>query len=66
MPGYIQAALHKFQHPDPTRPENAPHRWNPPVYGAKAQFIEAQEDGPLLPPKAVKQIQHLAGTFFTM
>jgi hypothetical protein len=25
MPGYIEAALHKYQHAAPTRPENAPH-----------------------------------------
>jgi hypothetical protein len=25
MPGYIKAALHKLQHPPPTRIENAPH-----------------------------------------
>jgi hypothetical protein len=32
------------------------------VYGSKTQFIEAQEDSPLLPPKDVTQIQKLAGT----
>jgi hypothetical protein len=30
MPGYIKAALHRYQHPVPTRPEHAPHTWNPP------------------------------------
>jgi hypothetical protein len=25
MPGYIKAALHKYQHPAPARPEHAPH-----------------------------------------
>jgi hypothetical protein len=53
MPGYIKEALHKFQHPDPTSPENAPHIWNPPVYGSKTHFIEAQEVDPLLTPKDV-------------
>jgi hypothetical protein len=53
MPGYIKASLHKFQHPTPTRPENAPHTCNPPVYGAKTQYIEAQQDSPLLPQKDV-------------
>jgi hypothetical protein len=62
MPGYIKAALHKFQHPTTTCPENAPHTWNPQVYGAKTQFIEAQEDIPLLPHKDVTRIQQLAGT----
>jgi endonuclease I len=62
MPGYIKAALNKFQHPDPTSPENAPHTWNPPVYGSKTQFIEAQEDDHLLPPKGVTKIQQSTGT----
>jgi hypothetical protein len=35
MPGYIKAALHKYQHPAPVRPEHAPHTWNPPICGAK-------------------------------
>jgi hypothetical protein len=34
MPGYIKAALHKYQHPAPERPENSPHTWNPHIYGA--------------------------------
>jgi hypothetical protein len=38
MSGYIKAALHKYQHPAPTRPEHAPHTWNPPVYGAKTHM----------------------------
>jgi hypothetical protein len=31
------------------------------VYGAKAQFIEVQEDSPILPQKDVTLIQQLAG-----
>jgi endonuclease I len=26
MPGYIKAALQKYQHPAPTRAEHAPHK----------------------------------------
>jgi hypothetical protein len=65
MPGYIKPALHKFQHPTPTRPENAPHTWNPPVYGTKIQYIEAQEDIPLLPQKDVTRIEQLSGTLLS-
>ena len=28
MPTYIKEALHKFQHPAPSRPQDAPHAWN--------------------------------------
>jgi hypothetical protein len=62
MPGYSKAALHKFQHPTTTRPENAPHTWIPSVYGSKTQYIEEQKNSPLLPQKDVTCIQHLSGT----
>jgi hypothetical protein len=35
MHGYMKAALHKYQHPAPARPERAPHTWNPPIYGCQ-------------------------------
>lgn len=38
MPGYIERALLRFEHPRCKRPEHAPHRWNAPVYGARQQF----------------------------
>jgi hypothetical protein len=38
MPGYIARALHRFQHPTPTKPEHSPHPWQRPNYGAKTQF----------------------------
>jgi hypothetical protein len=31
MPGYIKAALHKYQHPMPKRPQHAPHKWTVPA-----------------------------------
>jgi hypothetical protein len=40
MPGYIKAALQNYQQASPARPEQAPHTWNPPIYGAKTQFVE--------------------------
>jgi hypothetical protein len=38
MPGYVEAALHKFQHPKPTELEYAPHAWTKPTYGAAIQY----------------------------
>jgi len=29
MPGYVNAALEKFKHPTPSRPQHSPHRHNP-------------------------------------
>jgi hypothetical protein len=62
MLGYIKEALHKFQHPPPTRPENAPHTCSPPINGAKTQYIEEHQYSPLFPQKDVTRIQQLYGT----
>jgi hypothetical protein len=62
MPGYIRAALHKYQHPAPARPEHAPHRWNPPIYGAKTQFVSDPTPSPALSDKDVNTLQQLTVT----
>jgi hypothetical protein len=62
MPGYIKAALHKYQHPAPARPEHAPHTWNPPIYGAKTQFVNEITTSPALSDKDVNKLQQLTGT----
>jgi hypothetical protein len=46
----------------PTRPEHAPHQWNPPIYGAKTQYVEDTQDSPALSPKDVTHLQQLGGT----
>jgi hypothetical protein len=56
MPGYIKAALHKYQHP-----EHAPHTWNPPIYGAKKQFDIEATSSPALSEKEVNKLQQLTG-----
>ena len=38
MPGYIQEALHRFQHEAPSRPQHASSSWTKPIYGAKVQY----------------------------
>jgi hypothetical protein len=38
MPGYIASVLHRFQHPNPARPQHAPHKMQPINYGATVQF----------------------------
>jgi hypothetical protein len=62
MPGYIKAALHKYQHPAPAHPEHAPHTWNPPIYGAKTQFVNDKTSSPTLSDKDVNKLQQLMGT----
>jgi hypothetical protein len=62
MPGYINAALHKYQEPASTRPEHAPHKWNTPVYCAKTQYVEDHNNIPALSAKNVTKLQQLMGT----
>jgi hypothetical protein len=62
MPGYIKAALHKFQHPIPARLEHTPHKWNPPIYGAKTQFVNEETTIPALSDKDVNKLQQLTST----
>jgi hypothetical protein len=62
MPGYIKAALHKYQHAVPARPEHAPHTWNPPIYGAKTQYVEDESTSPAISDKDVHKLQQLTGT----
>jgi hypothetical protein len=62
MPGYIKSALHKYQHAAPARPEHAPHTWNPPIYGAKTQFVNDKKSSPVLSDKDVNKLQQLTGT----
>jgi hypothetical protein len=58
MLGYINASLHKYQHPASVLAEHVPHKWNPPVYGAKTQYIEEAEEIPSLSPKDVNCLDH--------
>jgi hypothetical protein len=62
MPGYVAAALHKFQHPPPIKAQDAPHAWNKPVYGSKVQYAADEDDSDLLAPKAITWIQQIVGT----
>ena len=63
MPGYIDEALHKFQHPHPKRQQDAPHAWTQPVYGAKVHYAENLDDYPTLPPNTIRLVQKIVGTF---
>ena len=49
MPDYLKEALHKFQHPKPYDPQNAPHAWKAPTYGAKIQYTNDDDHSPCCP-----------------
>jgi hypothetical protein len=62
MPGYVRATLHKFQHPDPIRPTDAPHAFTPPTYGTHNQDPLPVDTSELLPPSELTRIQQVVGT----
>jgi hypothetical protein len=63
MPGYVKAALHKFQHPEPSRPQDSPYPWNAPRYGENSQDVFIPEFSPLLVQTDQTRLQQLVGTF---
>jgi Reverse transcriptase (RNA-dependent DNA polymerase) len=63
MPGYVAKALHRFTHPDPSRPQHAPHPWTTPNYGASVQYAEPEDTSPPLDKHGTKRLQEVIGTF---
>jgi hypothetical protein len=63
MPGYVAAALEEFQHPAPTRREHQPYRHNPPNYGQKIQYTEAEDTTEPLNAEGILRIQRITGKF---
>jgi hypothetical protein len=49
MPGYINKALKKYQHPMPMAPQDAPYAAAPIQYGAKVQQVNIDTTSPLSP-----------------
>eukprot|EP00957_Ditylum_brightwellii_P108784 8298631-Ditylum_brightwellii.AAC.1 len=61
MPGYIDAALHKFQHNSLTT-QHSPHPYTHPVYHKGPQLSPAPDCTPELPPEGKCRIQQVIGT----
>jgi hypothetical protein len=62
MPGYIERALHRFQHPKPTRAQHSPHKWIVPVYGATTQLALEEDTTTPIDDKTRKYLQQVIGT----
>ena len=62
MPGYVKKALQKFQH-TPRRIQNSPYPFTEPIYGAKVQYAEDDDQSPELSKDDIKIIQKVTGTF---
>ncbi len=61
MPGYINKALTKYQHPQPVSPQHAPYKAAPIQHGAWAQRMEVNTTQPLTL-KEIKCVQDIFGT----
>ena len=61
IPGYINKAVPKYQHPIPVSPQHAPYKAAPIQYGAKVQRVEVDTTQPLTP-KEIKCIQDIIDT----
>ena len=61
MPGYVKKALQRFDHDSPTKPQDAPHPWTKPNYGAKQQMTEI-DTSPSLDHSGIKRLQEVIGT----
>jgi hypothetical protein len=63
MPGYVEAALKRFGHNKPSKPQHQPYPHNPKQYGSKAQLVEEKDNSPLLNKEDKLFIQEVTGTF---
>ena len=61
MPGYVAAALHKFQPPTPPHAQHAPHKWREPIYGATQQLTPPADTSAALPQEEIR-IMQITGT----
>ena len=60
MPGYVKAALLKFQHEATTKPQDALHWWNQLTYVAKTKYANNAD---LVDAKSTIYVQQVCGNF---
>jgi hypothetical protein len=62
MPGYVTAALHKYQHETPKQHCHAPAKWTAPQYGSKVQMTKVDNTEPM-DAQQTHWLQQVVGTF---
>ena len=62
MHGYIDAALHRFQHPLTNQPEHSPHRHIEIGYIPPIQFSPMDDTSPLIDSNGITRVQQIVGT----
>ena len=61
MDGYIERVLRKHGHPQPKRPQHAPHKHREIIYGAAEQLTPEEDSSPELDEAGKKRIQEIVG-----
>eukprot|EP00804_Cyclotella_cryptica_P026588 CCRYP_014016-RE/>CCRYP_014016-RE protein AED:0.30 eAED:0.32 QI:0/0/0/1/0/0/2/0/287 len=62
MDTYISAPLLKYNHPQPCKPQHAPHKHRKIIYGAKEQLLPNKDTSPPLDAAGIKRIQGIVGS----
>ena len=63
MPGYVEEALHKFQHSPTTKVQDCPYKLHKKQYGVKVQLMEAPDRSEKLGKKGTNRVQQIVDTF---
>ena len=62
IPGYVQAALLKFQREATKKPQDTLHPWNQPTHGANTQYAKT-DTVDLVDAQSTLYVQRVCGTF---
>eukprot|EP00804_Cyclotella_cryptica_P024876 CCRYP_011785-RA/>CCRYP_011785-RA protein AED:0.40 eAED:0.40 QI:0/0/0/1/1/1/2/0/342 len=62
MDTYISALLLKYDHPQPHKPQHAPHKQREIIYGTKEQLLPDKDTSPPLDAAGIKRIQDIVGS----
>ena len=62
MPGYIQEIVLRHQHKPPTKPEQCPHDYKTPTYGATVQYADDEVPSPPLTKGGITKVQQVVGS----
>ena len=62
IPEYATKALEQLQHPNPKRPQYAPHFWTVPAYVKRLKMAPAPNESDLPDKENTKKIQSIVGT----
>jgi hypothetical protein len=63
MPGYVETALHRFQHKAPAKPQDCPYKPAQRQYNTPVQLTEQPDDTQRLDKKGITTVQQIVGTF---